>query len=283
MAFGEVGIKERVKTIMSYKKPTFWLLIIAVITCISVTICFLTNPKTINNEEIVITMLETHRSGNLKSYAKITAKDSKGKVLWTYETTEYYPTDSVGVDIIKETNNQYIFNECGSIVSLDKKTGSVNWKNEDFGGRFSHITVDETSNFYYLTGHYGPDLFIMDSNGKTVHKIQQFDPQYSNAGAVQLEANFAKVLMFSGPTNEVPFSFRVNLTDYSYELVDNPPDENTHSSTYVSDEEHLLNNVKAYTTITARNDSGDALWTYDTEEYEKGESCRLSVSNSRLP
>lgn len=44
LAFGEVGVKERVKSVMNYKKPTFWVIILAVITCAVVAVCFLTNP-----------------------------------------------------------------------------------------------------------------------------------------------------------------------------------------------------------------------------------------------
>ena len=45
LAFGEVGVKVRVKSVMNYKKPTFWIVILAVIVCTIIAICFLTNPK----------------------------------------------------------------------------------------------------------------------------------------------------------------------------------------------------------------------------------------------
>ena len=45
LAFGEVSVKERVKSVMNYKKPAFWVIIIAVIVCVGVAVCFLTNPK----------------------------------------------------------------------------------------------------------------------------------------------------------------------------------------------------------------------------------------------
>ena len=44
LAFGEVGVKDRVKTIMNYKKPTFWLILVALILCVIVAVCFLTDP-----------------------------------------------------------------------------------------------------------------------------------------------------------------------------------------------------------------------------------------------
>ncbi len=45
LAFGEVGVKERVKSVLNYKKPGFWMLLLAIIACIIVAVCFLTNPK----------------------------------------------------------------------------------------------------------------------------------------------------------------------------------------------------------------------------------------------
>lgn len=44
LAFGEVGIRKRVKSVMNYRKPGFWIVLIAVIVCAAVAVCFLTNP-----------------------------------------------------------------------------------------------------------------------------------------------------------------------------------------------------------------------------------------------
>ena len=45
LAFGEVGVKERVKGVLNYKKPAFWIILIAVIACIVLAICLMTNPS----------------------------------------------------------------------------------------------------------------------------------------------------------------------------------------------------------------------------------------------
>ena len=45
LAFGEVGVKTRVRSVLSYKKPAFWIILAAIILCIAVAICFLTDPK----------------------------------------------------------------------------------------------------------------------------------------------------------------------------------------------------------------------------------------------
>ena len=44
LAFGETSIKERIKAVLRYKKPALWILIVAVVLCIAIALCFLTNP-----------------------------------------------------------------------------------------------------------------------------------------------------------------------------------------------------------------------------------------------
>ena len=44
LAFGEVGVKERVKSVLNYKKPAFWVIVVSVVACAVVAVCFLTNP-----------------------------------------------------------------------------------------------------------------------------------------------------------------------------------------------------------------------------------------------
>ncbi len=45
LAFGEVGVKERVKRVLGYQKPAFWLSVLAAVACVIVGVCFLTNPE----------------------------------------------------------------------------------------------------------------------------------------------------------------------------------------------------------------------------------------------
>ncbi len=46
LAFGEVGVKNRVKSVLNYKKPAFWIIVVSVIALIVTSVCLLTNPKT---------------------------------------------------------------------------------------------------------------------------------------------------------------------------------------------------------------------------------------------
>lgn len=59
LAFGEVGVKERVKSVMDYKKPTLWVIISAMLVCTIVSVCFLTNPTKVPETT------ESDNSGNI--------------------------------------------------------------------------------------------------------------------------------------------------------------------------------------------------------------------------
>jgi len=45
LAFGEVGVKTRVKKVLHYKRPAFWILLVAMVACVVTAVCLLTDPK----------------------------------------------------------------------------------------------------------------------------------------------------------------------------------------------------------------------------------------------
>ncbi len=45
LAFGEMGVKARIKAVLHYKKPALWILIGANLLCVVLAICFLTDPN----------------------------------------------------------------------------------------------------------------------------------------------------------------------------------------------------------------------------------------------
>lgn len=63
LAFGETGIKSRLKAILNYKKPAFWVSVAAIVLTVVLAVCFLTNPVKkrivdINDPVAYITLLD---------------------------------------------------------------------------------------------------------------------------------------------------------------------------------------------------------------------------------
>ncbi|MGM9661982.1 MAG: M56 family metallopeptidase [Oscillospiraceae bacterium] len=64
LAFGEVGVKERVKAVLHYKRPAFWVITFSVAVCVILAVCFLTDPAA---------KPETHDEATVSSAAVDTA------------------------------------------------------------------------------------------------------------------------------------------------------------------------------------------------------------------
>ncbi len=58
LAFGESGVKDRVKAVLNYKKPAFWVVIVSIIASAVVAVCFLTNPTSVRLAEIEFEKLD---------------------------------------------------------------------------------------------------------------------------------------------------------------------------------------------------------------------------------
>lgn len=54
LAFGEVDVKTRIKGVMHYKKPGFWIVTLAVLAAMVVAVCFLTSPAAEKTPEITL-------------------------------------------------------------------------------------------------------------------------------------------------------------------------------------------------------------------------------------
>lgn len=44
LAFGEIGVKQRIKNVLNYKKPAFWIIAAALASCLAVAVLFMTDP-----------------------------------------------------------------------------------------------------------------------------------------------------------------------------------------------------------------------------------------------
>ena len=93
LAFGEVDVKTRVKSVMNYKKPGFWLVVIAVVVCIAVAVCFLTDPMTSVDEPLAVfidcQIADHHQSSHTGDHGcfldwQVIGKEEKGNQITVY-------------------------------------------------------------------------------------------------------------------------------------------------------------------------------------------------------
>ena len=92
LAFGEVGVKARVRSVMHYKKPAFWIIVVGIILSVTVAICFLTTPKAKsyeeNDQEKLSASLLTLKE-NYPEYFDLNAADGLDVYVWQMSENSY--------------------------------------------------------------------------------------------------------------------------------------------------------------------------------------------------
>lgn len=102
VTFGEVGVKERVKRVLFFRRPTLRAVLAAVLICAVIAVCFLTNPVTPEPPKVTVAQMS------------ITAED----VTPTGMTLTYHP-DNAFQDVDAVTD---------SIYWLEKQNASGGWQ-----------------------------------------------------------------------------------------------------------------------------------------------------------
>lgn len=51
LAFGELSVKQRIRGVLNYRKPKFWVVAVSALLCVALAACFLTDPVKANNME----------------------------------------------------------------------------------------------------------------------------------------------------------------------------------------------------------------------------------------
>ena len=51
LAFGELSVKQRIRGVLNYRKPKFWVVAVSAVLCVALAACFLTDPVKANNME----------------------------------------------------------------------------------------------------------------------------------------------------------------------------------------------------------------------------------------
>lgn len=95
LAFGEVGVKDRVKSVLNYKKPAFWVIMVAIIASIVAAACFLTNP--ISADKIAL------------GYYRET------ELIYSQRVTDYIPENVYGITV---ENQLYVIDGNGIVADI---------------------------------------------------------------------------------------------------------------------------------------------------------------------
>ncbi len=133
LAFGEVGVKDRVKSILNYKKPAFGIIVVAIIASIAVAVCFLTNPTSNKLKDI------ENRTLNLITEETV--------AVWVSDGENYHSIGAISKNLLEDLSD----------IKISRKEVSLN-RSEDRDA--SHTLVLQTKQdtdltiYSYLKGLY---------------------------------------------------------------------------------------------------------------------------------
>lgn len=183
LAFGEIGVKNRIKNVLDYRKPAVWVIITTVVISIILAVAFLTNPKDKN-------MIDFPEG----SY-------SFEKVIYMIPFSSYYPFEDTG-ELYNLSEDKFIVTnrETGEVieeVSFDKLK-SHGFTNDEWRELFTFnsgvIDIEAIGNdnraMWELSDEYR--IYIMDgeiwlmrlagNNGVwNIYKLKPYDPSAEEA------------------------------------------------------------------------------------------------------
>ena len=168
LAFGEVGVKQRVKSVLNYKKPGFWLVLVAVIALIVTAVCFLTDPMQRTDAEAALWIQEYvyEKEEGRREADEVVCIDARNGFALVYckgmgPTLELYQYETIG-------NRFAVKSVCSGDYTI---SGGMSLNHVAVGGKYIYFgTISEY--------HYNPIadtntwlnwdyLSFTDENGKT--------------------------------------------------------------------------------------------------------------------
>lgn len=239
VAFGEVAVGRRVKSVLNYKKPAFWVLTIAIVACGVVAVCFLTNPKTYADDN-------TNVNESTDNNEVEVIKKENGEVVENEDTIFTVDTDDVnnifGTDE-KELTFAYVDEERGCIYQIYLNTVEETFK----------MTYDVTLSYCRASGSYtieGNKIILTDSDEPEEYVFDIVDgqlvfnePESTEMPLYAHDLNEKTKYIWIGRTSDETFdkaSYERYSNDSNYEIVRLTNDGYVFRNDIFTDEEREL-------------------------------------------
>lgn len=192
LAFGEVGVKKRIKSVLNYKKPAFWLVLTAIVLSIVVAVCFLTNPRkiTLSNTKIpeALNLFDNVRELEIYipgiQYDEFYLDDFEYLLdyLGNIEISENKISENRSFDRAKEYNVWLRYGDYYKIIHFDEECETF-WIDDNVKPSFSYSVIDgeavrkffENSAKEYFSS---PNISGTDSVKLSVNAFKKIYPQF---------------------------------------------------------------------------------------------------------
>lgn len=218
-AFGEVGVKSRVKSVLNYKKPAFWLAAAAVIAGIAASVCLLTSPKT-----------GSSRSDSLVVRDCIVEDGCEGIGYKLVSSTYEKNNISIRVKWTNKRKEDLYFGEEFKLFKTDGDTACTQKKAAGFDAAANIISPGGSkTEIYNLSDHYDIEPGVQYRLEKTFYLKSDNDKKYKayivfkagEALAEYMPEKAAYIESSSDYTNDNIPQFKVD--NFSFSLLKKEP------------------------------------------------------------
>lgn len=164
VAFGETGVKARIKNVLHYKKPAFWIVLSSLVICIVVALCFLTNPsqklqEKMPTEEPLSEVVEGNQS---ESIQEVMSEQEEAAQAAMMEDSVVPPT--MHLKNALSSSKDFFEVEAGthSWTVMRAKSGTKNW--EAIGGENAVMVSSEGQGLYPTAAVKGNEWIVLSDD-----------------------------------------------------------------------------------------------------------------------
>ena len=195
LAFGEVGVKQRIKAVLNYKKPAFWVVIAAVVVCVATAAGFMTSPKSNENNgtsdvtpsEEVTTQTDENTSepAGTEDSSQTGNEENQGFIEYDGWRIEFVPQDNGWEGSFSGTELTITNTEDSRSVRLvpfDESGNLVKYEDRIESNDLSVWGIEK------LTGNGGG----YSSLGGGVEKISYYTPELGSSG----EEKYGRIIIY---------------------------------------------------------------------------------------
>ena len=195
--------------------------IVAIVIVASVILigCRETEKKEETKKAVTVEFEYVQTEEDYQEYAVIKGKDKDDAVVWELETAKNPLSILEQVREIGVKEENYYYQSSEGIFAVKVSDGSLVWQNKDAIGE--NFLWGENGNLY-VTGEMAYGFYAIDRNGKTLHAIENFGPNYRSISDMEIENDKIMITMLKDTDSgeEVPVTCIVDLKDYSYMFQD---------------------------------------------------------------
>ncbi len=145
LAFGETSVKSRIKGVMNYKKPAFWIILLAIIACIAASVCFLTNPpeKEIYDPATRLVIRVAEKGKIIQSKVILPRNKEKTELINGTEAEIEATNLQTGELVINLSGTPILneYNKTPAFIVINENAAPLNFTCDDYTVSFEYVYV----------------------------------------------------------------------------------------------------------------------------------------------